>query len=109
MMRNARWAAASASFNNRTNISTDLPDNSYPKKGPRRGAPGKGENMGWILTGRRSTTRENIHRQCKETRRSCRQKTPLRRKNSRTRDASSAHSRPAIQHARSEEGRAGTE
>src|SRR3546814_4077494 len=37
MMRNARWAAASASFNNRTNISTDLPDNSNPKKGPRRG------------------------------------------------------------------------
>src|SRR3546814_13486633 len=62
MMRNARWAAASASFNNRTNISTDLPDNSYPKKGPRRGAPGKGENMGWILTGRRSTTREKIGR-----------------------------------------------
>src|SRR3546814_4469884 len=66
MMRNARWAAASASFNNRTNISTDLPDNSYPKKGPRRGAPGKGENMGWILTGRRSTTRENINRRSEE-------------------------------------------
>src|SRR3546814_18701042 len=65
MMRNARWAAASASFHNRTNISTDLPDNSYPKTGPLRGAPGKGENMGWILTGRRSTTRENIPRKCK--------------------------------------------
>src|SRR3546814_11107419 len=46
MMRNARWAAASASFNNRTNISTDLPDTSYQKKGPRRGAPGRGRT--WV-------------------------------------------------------------
>src|SRR3546814_8605832 len=46
MMRSARWAEASASVNNRTNISVDLPDNLYPKRPPVRGT-GEGGRT-WI-------------------------------------------------------------
>src|SRR3546814_14213735 len=46
MVRGARWAEASASINNRTNISVDLPDNLYPKRPPVRGT-GEGGRT-WI-------------------------------------------------------------
>src|SRR3546814_16145649 len=46
MMRSARWAEASASVNNRTNISVDLPDNLYPKRPTVRGT-GEGGRT-WI-------------------------------------------------------------
>src|SRR3546814_17436539 len=59
MMRSARWAEASASDNNRTNISVDLPDNLYPKRPPVRGTGEGGRTwigFGWGDDRRRERT-----------------------------------------------------